>query len=331
VHTRPHKALFPILRRLSDGSFHSGQALACEFSLSRASVFNVLTQAETLGLRIHAVRGRGYRLPDPVEWLDASEIERYLGQAGSAFDVRVVDSIDSTNRLLMTEALAGASDGCVIAAEHQQAGRGRRGRSWQATPGGGLMFSVLWRFDGGLQAIGGLSLAVGLAVARAVNRHSSHVAQLKWPNDILVGYRKLAGILIEIQGDMHGMAFAVAGVGLNVRIRGEQRDCIDQAVVDLEEIGAHVSRNRLLADCLDEMHAVMAVFRCEGFAALRADWEALDAYAGRPVRLQFPDGRSARGTAAGVDETGALRLRGANGLFHLYNGGEISLRPEERP
>lgn len=305
--------------------------MACEFNLSRASVFNVLTQAETLGLRVHAVRGRGYRLPDPVEWLDAPEIERHLGQAGSAFDVRVVDSIDSTNRLLMAEALAGAGDGCVIAAEHQQAGRGRRGRSWQATPGGGLMFSVLWRFDGGLQAIAGLSLAVGLAVARAVNRHSPHVAQLKWPNDILIGYRKLAGILIEIQGDMHGMAFAVAGVGLNVRIRGEQRDCIDQAVVDLEEIGVHVSRNRLLADCLDEMHAVMAVFRREGFAALRADWETLDAYAGRPVQLQFPDGRSERGMAAGVDETGALRLRGANGLFHLHNGGEISLRPEGRP
>lgn len=305
--------------------------MACEFNLSRASVFNVLTQAEALGLRIHAVRGRGYRLPDPVEWLDASEIGRHLGQTGAAFDVRVVDSIDSTNRLLMTEALAGAGDGCVIAAEHQQAGRGRRGRSWQATPGGGLMFSVLWRFDGGLQAIAGLSLAVGLAVARAVNRHSPHVAQLKWPNDLLIGYRKLAGILIEIQGDMHGMAFAVAGVGLNVRIRGGQRDCIDQAVVDLEEIGVHVSRNRLLADCLDEMHAVMAVFRREGFAALRADWEALDAYADRPVQLQFPDGRSERGTAAGVDETGALRLRGANGLFHLHNGGEISLRPEGWP
>ncbi|MBN8761623.1 MAG: biotin--[acetyl-CoA-carboxylase] ligase [Thiobacillus sp.] len=330
MNTRLHKDLFPILRRLSDGAFHSGQALAHEFGLSRASVFNVLTQAEGLGMRIHAVRGRGYRLPDPVDWLDACEIVRHLGEAATAYEVHVLDSVDSTNRLLMTEAQACLADGHVVVAEHQQAGRGRRGRSWHATPGGGLMFSVLWRFEGGLQAMAGLSLAVGLAVARAVNRHSTHAARLKWPNDILVGHRKLAGILIEIQGDMHGMAYAVAGVGLNIRIRGAQRDRIDQAVIDLDEIGVRVGRNRLLADCLVEMHRVMKVFRCDGFAALRAEWEALDAYAGKLVRLQFPDGDAVSGLVEGVDETGALRLRDAQGRVHLHNGGEISLRPEIR-
>lgn len=318
------------MRRLSGGAFHSGQDLAREFGLSRASVFNVLTQAEALGFRIHAVRGRGYRMPDSVEWLDSPKILQYLGDAASAFDMRVLESVDSTNSCLMTEALAGAAEGTVIAAEHQRAGRGRRGRTWYATPGGSLTFSVLWRFEGGLQAIAGLSLVIGLAVARAVNRHSRYAAQLKWPNDILVGYRKLAGILIEIQGDMHGSAFAVAGVGLNVHIRDSQREEINQAVIDLGEMSVGIGRNQLLADCLREMRTLVDVFRLQGFAAVREDWLALDAYAGKPVSLHLPDNQSIVGTAVGVDAGGAFLLRSADGNVHAYNGGEISLRLEPR-
>lgn len=314
------------MRRLSDGAFHSGQDLAREFGLSRASVFNVLSQAEALGLRIHAVRGRGYRLPDAIDWLDCAGILDQLGEDAHRFDVRVHESVDSTNSALMSAALAGAADGTAIAAEHQFAGRGRRGRTWRATPGGSLTFSVLWRFEGGLQAIAGLSLAVGLAIARAVNRRSAHPAQLKWPNDLIVGYRKLAGVLIEVQGDLDGPSFAVVGVGLNVRLRDAQREGIDQAVIDLDEMGVIVDRNQLLADCLREMRAVVDAFRQHGFAALRDEWLALDAYAGRPVSLHLPDNLAVQGTAAGVDDSGAFLLRTPEGALQAYNGGEISLR-----
>ena len=196
MHTRLHKALFPLLRRLSDGRFHSGQALAAAFGLSRASIFNVVAQAETLGLTIHAVRGRGYRLPEPVEWLDADAIKRGLGEVAPAYSLHLNDSVESTNTALMAAALAGAADGTVFCSEHQQAGRGRRGRPWHSVPGGSLTFSTLWRFDNGLQSLAGLSLAVGLAIARALSRHSAHPIRLKWPNDVLVDYRKLAGILV---------------------------------------------------------------------------------------------------------------------------------------
>jgi BirA family biotin operon repressor/biotin-[acetyl-CoA-carboxylase] ligase len=326
VTTRPHKALFPILRRLSDGAFHSGQALAIEFQLSRASVFNVLNQAEAMGLTIHAVRGRGYRIPQPVEWLDGGVAATHLDDVSQAYDVRILDSVDSTNSALISAALNGASDGTVLCAEHQHAGKGRRGRSWHAALGGSLTFSVLWRFDRGLQAMAGLSLAVGLAVARAVNRHSRHPARLKWPNDVLVGYRKLAGILVEVQGDMDGAAFAVVGIGLNVRLNEAQRDAIDQAVVDLAEMGVMIGRNQLLADCLQELHAVMTSFRQHGFAALRAEWMALDAYAGKEVALLLPNTRGVQGVAAGVDDTGAFLLRDQHAVLNAYNGGEISLR-----
>ncbi|MHB1216336.1 MAG: biotin--[acetyl-CoA-carboxylase] ligase [Thiobacillus sp.] len=326
VYSRTHKALFPLLRRLSDGRFHSGQALACEFDLSRSSIFNMLAQAESMGMTIHAVRGRGYRLPDPVEWLDGGTVARRLGTASGAYTIHILDSVDSTNTALLSAALDGAADGTLFCTEYQHAGKGRRGRQWHSVLGGSLTFSVLWRFENGLQSLSGLSLAAGLAIARAVNRHSKHTARLKWPNDVLVDYRKLAGILVEVQGEVHGPAFAVVGIGLNVRLNEAQRDAVDQAVVDLAEMGVTVGRNQLLADCLLELHAVLALFRQHGFAALREDWLALDAYAGKAVALNLPDSRSIQGLASGVDETGAFLLRDAQATLHPYSGGEISLR-----
>ena len=311
---------------MSDGRFHSGQALADEFKVSRSSIFNILAQADSMGLPIHAVRGRGYRLPKPVEWLDAAAVERHLGTAAGDYSIHVLDSVDSTNSALMAAALGGAANGTLFCAEHQHAGRGRRGRQWHSALGGSLTFSVLWRFDSGLQSLAGLSLAVGLAIARAVNRHGRHTARLKWPNDILVDYRKLAGILVEVQGDMHGAAFAVVGIGLNVRLNETQRDAVDQAVVDLAEMGVTVGRNQLLADCLLELNAVLSVFRQYGFAGLRQEWLALDAYSGRAVALALPDARSIHGVACGVNETGALLLRDAQSILSTYSGGEISLR-----
>ena len=328
--TQAHKALFPLLRRLSDGRFHSGQDLASEFQLSRASIFNVIKQAEVMGLKVHAVRGRGYKLPVPVDWLDEIAINGLLADVGSDYEVRIRDSVASTNMVLMKAALEGAADGTVECAEHQSAGKGRRGRYWHAVLGGSLTFSVLWRFENGLQSLAGLSLAVGLAIARAINRHTLHAVRLKWPNDVLVDYRKLAGILVEVQGDLHGSAFAVVGIGLNVRMSPEQRDAVDQAVVDLYEMGITVSRNQLLADCLQELHLMLTLFRAHGFSALRADWMAIDAYADKAVTLKLPDSKGVVGVAAGVDETGAFLLRDPQSAVQAYSGGEISLRLDKR-
>ncbi|MHB1353452.1 MAG: biotin--[acetyl-CoA-carboxylase] ligase [Thiobacillus sp.] len=326
MHTRPHKDLFPILRRLGDGRFHSGEGLAQEFGLSRSTIFNVLAQAQDMGLAVHAVRGRGYRLARPVEWLDRQSLERALGARAARYTVHLLDNVESTNSSVMAAALAGAPDGTLYCAEHQANGRGRRGRRWHSVLGGSLTFSLLCRFETGLQSLAGLSLAAGLAVARAVNRHSRHPARLKWPNDVLVDYRKLAGILVEVQGDMHGPAFAVIGIGINVRLDAEQRDAVDQGLIDLAEIGVTAGRNRLLADCLLELDVVLAQFRDQGFAGVREAWLALDAYAGRRVALSLPDARSVNGVAAGVDETGAFLLRETHGSVLPYSGGEISLR-----
>lgn len=326
MRTVPSKHLFPVLRRLSDGAFHSGEAIAACLGLSRASVFNAISDARQLGYAIHAVRGHGYRLPNPPEWLDEVAIRQALGTHAASFALDLRDCVDSTNRLAYAAALQGDADGLVVAAEYQSAGRGRRGRQWLAGPGESLLFSRLCRFECGPDGLSGLSLVAGLAVVRALARANRVEATLKWPNDVLVGGRKLAGILIEVQGDAHGPAFAVIGVGINLRLPRDLRQEIDQAVVDLDELGAGTGRNRLLAACLLELSDAVAVFRQSGFAAFRAAWQAHDAYAGRRVRLQGPDGRSVTGVSAGVNANGAYLLREASGDVQAFNGGELSLR-----
>lgn len=323
--------LLPLLRQLADGRFHSGQALAKSFGVSRASICNLVHTAQQLGLTVHAVRGRGYQLVSPPSWLDPAKIVAALGSTAAHYQIRILDATDSTNSLLMQAAAAGAPDGCVVCAEYQFAGRGRRGRQWHSILGGSLTFSVLWRFEEGITALVGLSLAVGVAIARALNRFSRFPVKLKWPNDVLVDYRKLAGILVEIQGDIQGPSFAVVGIGLNVSLPAAHRDSIDQAVIDLEEMQIHLDRNSLLATCLVELKAVMDVMREQGFKGLRDEWEAHHAHAGQPVTLLLPDRQMVTGIALGVDDTGAFLLQSENGARAAYNSGDIRLRPTQKP
>lgn len=322
--------LLPMLHQMADGGFHSGQALGQAYGISRATVCNLVHRARDLGVNIHAVQGRGYQLESPVVWLDSGKIRAELGSAAAHYHLHIVDATDSTNSLLMQAAEMGAPDGTVICTEYQFAGRGRRGRQWHSVLGGSLTFSVLWRFEEGIAALVGLSLAVGVAMARALSQHSQFPVKLKWPNDVLVDFRKLAGILVEIQGDIQGPSFAVVGIGLNVRLPAAQRESIDQAVVDLEEMQVTASRNQLLATCLREMHSVIEVMRREGFKALRAEWESHHAHAGQAVRLVLPNTQIVEGIARGVDDTGAFLLDIPNAGCIAYNGGDIRLRTVRR-
>lgn len=324
------ECLLPLLRHLADGHFHSGQALAQSLAISRASICNLVHVAQGLGLTIHAIRGRGYQLVSPPAWLDEATVVEALGPVAQHYHFQILDATESTNSVLMHAAELGAPDGSVVCAEYQFAGRGRRGRHWHSVLGGSLTFSVLWRFEEGIAALVGLSLAVGVAMARALNRFSRFPVKLKWPNDVLVDYRKLAGILVEIQGDIQGPSFAVVGIGLNVRLPSDQRDSIDQAVVDLTEMQVQVDRNLLLASCLVELKSVMDVMRREGFGGLRAEWEAHHAHAGQPVSLLLPDQQTVTGIARGVDDTGAFILQSDHGGNVVYNSGDIRLRTVQK-
>ena len=315
-----------VLRLLADGEFHSGVALAQTLRVSRASVWNAVRELETMGTAVYKVHGRGYRFPHPVSLLDRAAIERGLGGAAARLSVEVRTAAASTNALLLER--AAAASGTVIAAEWQSAGRGRRGRTWHAGIGGGLAFSMLWRFAHGASALSGLSLAVGVALARGLAAIAGSRIGLKWPNDIVADGGKLGGILIELAGDVLGPGAAVIGVGINVRLSPGVRADIDQPATDLEGmLDGPVDRNALLAGLLVELDRALAEFSAAGFGPFRAEWESRHAHQGKPVTVLLPDGRSERGRARGVAEDGSLLLETSGGLKRFHSG-EVSLRAE---
>jgi BirA family biotin operon repressor/biotin-[acetyl-CoA-carboxylase] ligase len=313
------------LRLLTDSEFRSGADLARELGVSRGSVWKALKDLDEVGVPLLRIHGRGYRLVDPIDWLDPAQIHRHLGIHGEDYDVRVLDIVGSTNTILLEQAVAGAASGLVLAAEMQTHGRGRRGRTWHTGLGGALTFSLLWRFEQGAGALAGLGLAVGVALVRALRALGIGDAMLKWPNDVLVRHQKLAGTLVEIQGDVLGPSLAVVGVGINFRLDDATREQIDQAVTDLIAAGAPRDRNRVLGQVLAQLAEVLLIFSTHGFAPLRKEWETYHIYSGRQVALRLPDGARMEGTVAGVGDDGALLLQTTTGLRRFHSG-EVSLR-----
>jgi BirA family biotin operon repressor/biotin-[acetyl-CoA-carboxylase] ligase len=317
---------FPLLRLLSDGRFHSGEELASHFRVTRATVWNALQDAEALGVAIFSVRGKGYRLPEPMRFLNRDAVLDALGSHRDTFSLQIHDRIDSTNSHLMRAAAEGAAHGTCAVAELQTAGRGRRGRAWQAGLGNSLAFSVLWRFECGAGALSGLSLGVGVALMRALHALGATKSRLKWPNDVLVDQQKLAGILIELQGDMDGPSAAVIGIGLNLRLPEALRRSIDQPAIALEQaLGSVPAPDVVLGTVLRHLADVMQVFEAQGFDALREEWTAHHAYQNQAVRLLMPDGRTIGGIAEGIAPDGALLVRTEQGA-QRFTAGEISMR-----
>jgi BirA family biotin operon repressor/biotin-[acetyl-CoA-carboxylase] ligase len=319
-----------VLKRLADGEFHSGEVLARALDVSRASVWHAIRELDAAGLEIYKVHGRGYRLERPLTLLDRAAVERELGALAGRFTLDVRDEAGSTNTELLARAAAGAASGTVLAVEWQTGGRGRQGRAWHAGVGEALTFSLLWRFARGAGALSGLSLAVGLALARVLEKEGAAVIGLKWPNDVLYRGRKLAGILIELSGDALGPTAAVIGVGVNVRLSDSTRARIGQPAADLEvACGTAPDRNRLLARMLAGIAATLEAFARDGFAPLRAEWERRHAHQGKRVTLSFPDGSHQSGRAGGVAEDGSFLLETSGGT-RRYHSGEISLRPSAK-
>ena len=314
-----------LLDLLSDGAFHSGDDLAKRLGVSRATVFNDMTLAENDGVHLQRIRGRGYRLPGGWQPLDKNEVESLLGNSAARFSIEVLQQAASSNTELLRR--SGMQGGAVLAVELQTAGRGRMGRAWHSGLGNALTFSLSWRFDCGLNALSGLSLAVGVAVFRALKRYEAAGVGLKWPNDILTPHGKLGGVLIEAQGDMYGPSLAVIGIGINCSLLAMITRAIDQPAVALDGICAQPpSRSRLLAALLEELAAVLDTFARNGFATLRAEWEQCHAQQGLLIRLIMPDGRVVSGVARGVSDNGELVLETAQGV-RQYNAGEVGARP----
>jgi BirA family biotin operon repressor/biotin-[acetyl-CoA-carboxylase] ligase len=319
----PSRAL---LARLCDGPA-SGAELARGLGVSRAAVWKRIEALRAAGADIAARPGVGYALARPLQLLDADALRSALSPAARAelASLDVLFETDSTN----AEALRAPPPPRgtrVLLAERQTAGRGRRGRAWASPLGAHVYVSLSRRFDGGIAALQGLSLAVGIAIAQALHARGFRSVGLKWPNDLLADGRKLGGILVEVGGDAAGPMHAVVGVGLNIAMPPAAAAAIDQPWTDLASVaGTPASRHDVAVALLDALLPLLAAFERDGAGPLLAQWPRFDALAGQPVRVH-EGGRTHDGIALGIAADGALRVRGDDGVERLVHAGEASLR-----
>ncbi|MEX9253532.1 bifunctional biotin--[acetyl-CoA-carboxylase] ligase/biotin operon repressor BirA [Pseudenterobacter timonensis] len=307
---------------LADAEFHSGEQLGERLGMSRAAINKHIQTLRDWGVDVFTVPGKGYSLPEPIQLLDEKLIRSQLDGG----NVTVLSVIDSTNQYLLDRIdQLQSGDSCV--AEYQQAGRGRRGRKWFSPFGANLYLSMFWRLEQGPAAAIGLSLVIGIVMAEVLHDLGASDVRVKWPNDLYLNDRKLAGILVELTGKTGDAAQIVIGAGINMVMRHVETEVVNQGWINLQEAGITIDRNTLAARMIGELRSALRIFEQEGLTPFLSRWEKLDNFIHRPVKLIIGD-KEIYGTSRGIDAQGALLLE-QDGIIKPWVGGEISLRSAE--
>lgn len=316
-----------IAKTLADGQFHSGEVLGRSLGISRAAVANHVKNLNELGLDVFSVPGKGYRLSQAISMLKEEQIAD-----GREETLEVHSIIDSTNEYIASSLRNGIKlkDGHTVVAECQTSGRGRRGRQWQSPFGSHIYFSQYRSMEDGLAAAAGLSLAIGVAVRRACAEICNVDYRLKWPNDILVEGKKLAGILVEAEGQSDGACHLVIGIGINIKMPTDAAKEIDQPWTDLTILsGDDIDRNKLVKGLIKQMDLVLQEYRVFRLDNLHEEWNQHNAFQNAPVKV-ISNTNEKRGKCLGIDASGAMLLEdSATKKVTKIFGGEVSLRADK--
>jgi len=319
-----------VFAELADGRFHSGEALARTLGVSRSAVWKAVAALRAQGSELHAVRNRGYRLAHGSDPLDPTKIREQLAREVRAHVARIdaAWSLESTNTALLARANPDSGAAEVLLAEYQTAGRGRRGRAWLAPPGGAICLSMSWTFREVPQDLGALGLVVGVCALRALRAHGIETVSLKWPNDLLLGERKLGGVLIDLRAESAGPACVVIGIGLNLALGPELLRRIAESGTAATDVASAVqpvpARNTVAASLVSACVVGLLEFERRGLRPFIEDWRAADALRGRTVNVSAADG-GARGVARGIDLHGALMVETPQGLRRFVSG-DVTVR-----
>lgn len=290
-----------LIALLANGEFHSGEQLGETLGMSRAAINKHIQTLRDWGVDVFTVPGKGYSLPEPIQLLNAEQI---LGQLDGG-SVAVLPVIDSTNQYLL-DRIGELKSGDACVAEYQQAGRGRRGGNGFRL-GANLYLSMFWRLEQGPAAAIGLSLVIGIVMAEVLRKLGADKVRVKWPNDLYLQDRKLAGILVELTGKTGDAAQIVIGAGINMAMRRVEESVVNQGWITLQEAGINLDRNTLAAMLIRELRAALELFEQEGLAPYLSRWEKLDNFINRPVKLIIGD-KEIFGISRGIDKQGLYYL-----------------------
>lgn len=317
-----------IINALAAGDFVSGQELGTQLNISRMAISNHIKALIEMGLDVYSVRGKGYKLAESIALLNQNKIIKALPKSAKYLDIEVHGEIDSTNSYLLRRLPNQISQGQVCLAEFQSAGRGRRGRQWVSPFGSQIYLSMYWYLEQGLSAAMGLSMVAALAVSDAIYDVTGIQVQLKWPNDIYLGGVKVAGILIDLEGQALEPSHSIIGIGLNVNMPSKAGVKIDQKWTDLQShIQNKIDRNSLCARLIYHLNKRLQQHQNEGLTTMLDEWHSKDFYLDKRVQL-ITGQRITKGICRGVNVQGALLLEIGGQIKPIY-GGEVSLRGDE--
>lgn len=317
-----------LIKALADGHFVSGQELGEQLDISRTAISKHIKALTQMGLDIYSVTGKGYKLSQPLCLLNQTKIVRELPESNLTPDIEVHNLIDSTNSYLLRRLPNQLSQGQVCLAEFQSAGRGRRGRQWISPFGSHIYMSMYWYLEQGLSAAMGLSLVAALAVSDAIYDLTNIQVQLKWPNDVYLDGVKLAGILIDLEGQALEPSHSVIGIGLNLNMPAQAAEKIDQHWTDLQSHSKKtIDRNALCTKLIHYLLKRLEQHENLGLAVMLEEWHAQDFYLNKRVKLITGE-RITKGICRGVNGQGALMLE-TDGQTKPVYGGEVSLRGDE--
>ena len=319
---------FKALYILSDGNFHSGEKMAADMGCSRVTVWKSIYELKSLGINIFSVKKKGYRLPKKISFFNIQNIQRELGELNQFVNLELLNVIDSTNKYLNTSANI-KPHASVVIANIQTKGKGRRGRSWQASVGESLSMSILWKFDKGASGLSGLSLVVGVAIQRLMKKIGINNSFLKWPNDLLIlegdAYLKLAGVLIELQGDLESRCSAVIGVGLNYDLSNDILNNIDQPATNIKKyLHSDIDLNQLSAMLIKEIINALSEFEKNGFLSVKEEWLSYNAFKDKTISFIKSGGEVITGQIVDLENDGALKIMQDNGIHETLISGEVS-------
>jgi len=327
-----------LIQYLSSGQFFSGQWLGEQLGVSRAAISNHISSLVDMGLDIYSVTGKGYKLSEPLTLLDEANIQHKLLELGLKNKIEVHNIIDSTNSYLLRRLPNQNHNLQVCLAEYQDSGRGRRGRKWISPFGSHIYMSMYWFLEQGMAAAMGLSVVSALAVSDAIKDLYQIDVQLKWPNDIYFDGVKLAGILIDLEGQALEPCHCVIGIGLNINMPQKSAEQVDQPWTDLQEVinknitnveyqnKNFIDRDELAATLIEKLSLRLQQHQNEGLLTMVNEWANHDYYFNKPVRL-ITGTREKKGICRGINNQGALLLEIDGQISPVY-GGEVSLRGE---
>lgn len=307
-----------IIAELSRGGFISGEVLATNLGISRAAVSKHIASLEEFGVDVFSVKGKGYKLATPLSLIDEKRLKDSLNARCFYFD-----DIPSTNAFLLGH-VNELSSGDICVAEHQSAGRGRRGRTWVSPYGCHLYASIFWQFSQGMAQAMGLSLVVACSLVSVLRQLGIDGVGVKWPNDIYLNDKKLAGILVEMTGQADSECNLVIGIGINLSMSASQADKIDQPWSDLSELSQIPDKTDLMITLQQQLVRDLELFQGQGLEPFQQRWREADLFDGEAIKLTMGE-QVVEGICCGIDEQGAILLK-RDGETKAFVGGEISMR-----